>query len=108
MAAADGRYGSSERREAAARKLVRQKQISDRVQRAIIQKALMSAREEVWVVDVVRSFGTKRGKVTRKEVEAAALAMEDDESELVMLRGDIIYYIGPTVKEICKRGEGHA
>ena len=54
------------------------------------------------------TFGTKRGKVTRSEVKAAALAMEDEESELVMLRGDIIYYIGPSVKEICKRCEGRA
>ena len=54
---------------------------------------------------MVRAFGTKRGKVTRKEVFAAAKALEDE--GLVIVRGDVVNYIGPSWRDVCKRREGH-
>ena len=65
--------------------------------------------EEASVIDVVRTFGKGKGKVTRAEVKAAAQAMEgDDDAGLVMTRDGVIHYIGPSLKTMCERGEGRA
>ena len=50
-------------------------------------------------------LGTKRGKVTRKEVFAAAKALEEE--GLVIVRGDVVNYIGSSWRDVCKRREGH-
>ena len=78
---------------------------SFRIQKVIVQKCVQGETEEVSVFSVVRAFGTKRGKVTRKEVFAAAKALEDE--GLVIVRGDVVNYIGPSWRDVCKRREGH-
>ena len=93
---------SERQREAACKAIVRK--VGGRIQKAIIQKCVQEETEDVSVFSVVRAFGTKRGKVTRKEVFAAAKALEEE--GLVIVRGDVVNYIGPSWRDVCKRREG--
>ena len=99
---------SSAQEEAAIARFFRQRRIRDRIQKAIIRNAVRGAGEEASVIDVVRTFGKGKGKVTRAEVKAAAQAMEDDDAALVMTRDGVIHYVGPSLKTMCERGEGRA
>ena len=100
---------SSAQEEAAIARFFRQRRIRDIIQKAIIRNAVRGAGEEASVIDVVRTFGKGKGKVTRAEVKAAAQAMEgDDGAGLVMTRDGVIHYIGPSLKTMCERGEGRA
>ena len=100
---------SSAQEEAAIALFLRQQHIRNKIQRAIIRNAVRGAGEETSVIDVVRTFGKGKGKVTRAEVKAAAQAMEgDDGAGLVMTRDGVIHYIGPSLKTMCERGEGRA
>ena len=90
---------SERQRETACKAIVRK--VGGRIQKAIIQKCVQEETEEVRsVFRVVRAFGTKRGKVTRKEVFAAAKALEDE--GLVIVRGDVVSW-----RDVCKRRKGH-
>ena len=70
----------------------------------ILQMLIQSESEKFSVFSVVRAFGTKRAKVTRKEVFAAAKAL--DEAGLLMVCDDTFSYIGPSWRDLCRRCEG--